>query len=230
MTQGIPCPCGRVIEMLTGSGRARKFCTTCRPRKHTYTHVTRSRECQRCKAPFVGVASAVYCSQKCKDIPRGPNCDVCNKPTWNKRPNERGFFRHRDCSTEEHGTRIGYRVQKCRCTECTLWNRRQVKEYKAKRKSEGRPIPRGSGGAGPYISPSVRIAVMERDEWTCQLCMEPLEVEAGPQSDWYPSLDHVIPQSQGGEHTVGNLRAAHRWCNSIRGDREYHSEIFIGAR
>lgn len=67
----------------------------------------------------------------------------------------------------------------------------------------------------------------ERDNHTCYLC--------GGQTDWndyrvdgsgnfvagdmYPSMDHVIPLADGGTHTDGNLRIAHRLCNALKGDR-----------
>ena len=49
-------------------------------------------------------------------------------------------------------------------------------------------------------------AVLARDGDLCWLCGRP-----GANSP-----DHVLPQSMGGGHDVGNLRAAHRWCNSAR--------------
>jgi len=35
----------------------------------------------------------------------------------------------------------------------------------------------------------------------------------------YPSLDHVIPLSKGGEHSMSNARLAHTYCNSIKSDQ-----------
>lgn len=70
-----------------------------------------------------------------------------------------------------------------------------------------------------WIRPAVRIALYERDNYTCWLCGEPCDKNADPQRDnWSPTLDHVIPRSQGGTHEHSNLRTAHRWCNSIRSD------------
>lgn len=34
-----------------------------------------------------------------------------------------------------------------------------------------------------------------------------------------PSLDHVIPRSRGGRHTLDNLRVCHHRCNSFKRDR-----------
>lgn len=67
----------------------------------------------------------------------------------------------------------------------------------------------------------------DRDNHTCYLC--------GGKTDWgdyridgrgnfiagdmYPSMDHVIPLADGGAHTQGNLRIAHKLCNALKGDR-----------
>lgn len=34
----------------------------------------------------------------------------------------------------------------------------------------------------------------------------------------YPSIDHVRPLSRGGLHEWGNVKLAHRICNSIKKD------------
>lgn len=35
----------------------------------------------------------------------------------------------------------------------------------------------------------------------------------------YPTLDHIIPLSRGGSHERANVRLAHHYCNSVKGDR-----------
>lgn len=81
------------------------------------------------------------------------------------------------------------------------------------------------------IAPRIRRAIYERDNFTCQLCMEPVDIDADPWSDWYPSLDHVIPQSHVliPDHSLANLRTAHRWCNAVRGDGTWHADFFEGV-
>lgn len=74
-----------------------------------------------------------------------------------------------------------------------------------------------------------RLAIYERDGWVCQLCMEPTDrdlMSTDPRNDWAPSLDHIEPQSHAliPDHSPANLRLAHRWCNSVRGDLTYYSE------
>lgn len=74
------------------------------------------------------------------------------------------------------------------------------------------------------IAPAARRAVYERDGWTCQICAEPVDPDAPANSTWDATLDHIVPRSLGGSDDPGNLRLAHRWCNSVRGDLRFHND------
>lgn len=74
-----------------------------------------------------------------------------------------------------------------------------------------------------------REAIYASDNWCCQICSEPVDATAHPLSDWYPSLDHIVPRSHGGSDDVTNLRTAHRWCNSVRGDLSYYTDADLAA-
>lgn len=79
-----------------------------------------------------------------------------------------------------------------------------------------------------WISTKSRLAIYERDDWTCQLCFEPVDRDAHYQDAWSPTLDHIEPQSSSllPDHSPGNLRTAHRWCNSVRGDGRWNRDFF----
>lgn len=65
-------------------------------------------------------------------------------------------------------------------------------------------------------------SILERDGWTCGICHEPIDRDADPLNDWAATIDHIVPLAKGGEHTPGNVRAAHRYCNAVRGaDTEF---------
>ncbi|WP_431941667.1 HNH endonuclease signature motif containing protein [Nocardia grenadensis] len=54
---------------------------------------------------------------------------------------------------------------------------------------------------------------------TCWICGKPIDVSL-PWTDplsW--TADHIVPRSKGG-HLLGEMRAAHRRCNSSRGNRD----------
>lgn len=72
-----------------------------------------------------------------------------------------------------------------------------------------------------WIAPADRVAIYERDGWTCQLCGKPVDLAVHHLHRDAPSLDHVEPQSLAliPNHDPSNLRTAHRGCNSARGNR-----------
>ena len=64
-----------------------------------------------------------------------------------------------------------------------------------------------------------RHRVFERDKWTCQLCGKRVNRKATAPHPHAPTLDHVIPLSEGGEHTETNAQLAHFRCNTRKGNR-----------
>lgn len=59
-----------------------------------------------------------------------------------------------------------------------------------------------------------RLKIIERDGDKCWLCGEPFSNKPGRK----PSLDHVIPKSQGGTAKLDNMKLAHSRCNYKRGN------------
>lgn len=72
---------------------------------------------------------------------------------------------------------------------------------------------------GGEVVPYDRLEVFARDGWVCQLCMEPIDREARSPAPLSPSIDHIIPISQGGGDTPSNVQASHRVCNTRKGAR-----------
>ena len=54
--------------------------------------------------------------------------------------------------------------------------------------------------------------IYARDQYTCQICQEPL-------GDKPRQIDHFHPVSQGGSDTYENVRATHALCNQQKGDK-----------
>ncbi|MGW0780327.1 HNH endonuclease [Streptomyces sp. NPDC002913] len=61
--------------------------------------------------------------------------------------------------------------------------------------------------------------VHARDCWTCRLCWLPIEPDTAWPDPMSPSIDHVIPLSRGGAHSMANVQSAHLGCNSSKGDK-----------
>lgn len=65
-----------------------------------------------------------------------------------------------------------------------------------------------------YSDPEKRKKIYEKDNWVCQYCGE--KVTPGN-----ITLDHFIPQCQGGTNEQCNLRTACLLCNSIKSGKSY---------
>lgn len=81
------------------------------------------------------------------------------------------------------------------------------------------------------VSDTVRFAIYERDGWVCQLCFEPVDPGLPASDTWAATLDHIVCQSwtEEPDHSPSNLRLAHRWCNSVRGDERYFTAADLAA-
>jgi len=62
--------------------------------------------------------------------------------------------------------------------------------------------------------------IAERDGYVCWLCDLPVDMALVSPHDGSPSTDHVIQIADGGTDTRGNVRLAHRLCNSVRAGRD----------
>ena len=67
--------------------------------------------------------------------------------------------------------------------------------------------------------PFHRRDVFERDGWLCWLCDESVDPAATFPDPVSASVDHVVPVSLGGVHSIDNVRLAHLGCNCSRGNR-----------
>lgn len=71
-------------------------------------------------------------------------------------------------------------------------------------------------------------AVFHRDNWICQLCGGEclLPGVRGPEEQ-SPTVDHVVPLSQGGAHAMWNVVCAHRSCNMDKGNSPARVDISL---
>lgn len=60
------------------------------------------------------------------------------------------------------------------------------------------------------LTQKLRIQVMERDKYKCQICKTHLSL----------SIDHVKPIAKNGTNDIGNLRTLCKPCNSSKRDRK----------
>ena len=166
------------------------------------------KDCAHCGTNFVLKSAAqIYCSSKCSGA-----------AGWARRREKLGWVSYEETqSKDRYCERCGkeYRSPYLSRVHCSDFCRDA--DADDRRKSRGTKLYHG------WISKFVRLKIYERDNYICWLCNEPVDRDADPQKDdWAPSLDHVVPRSRGGSHDPENLRTAHRWCNSVRSDNDYH--------
>ncbi len=99
--------------------------------------------------------------------------------------------------------------------------RRQRESGKAQEHSQRRRARKRNA----FVAPVHRLAIFERDRWTCQLCGQRLERNAVVPSPLAPTIDHVIPLANGGTHEPANVQAAHFLCNVRKGDRPANDQL-----
>lgn len=69
--------------------------------------------------------------------------------------------------------------------------------------------PGGSGRIKKPISKSIRKQVFERDMYRCKTCDSHIDL----------CVDHIYPESKGGEAVLNNLQTLCKRCNSIKGSK-----------
>ncbi len=75
----------------------------------------------------------------------------------------------------------------------------------------------------PHMAKPTKRGVYERDHGICGYCGKPMALAAA-------TLDHIVPQSQGGPTTWENLVLACRRCNTKKADRslkEAHMKLLV---
>lgn len=160
----------------------------------------RLNRCILCGEPHLKTSESISgsCCRGCKSQSkqftwsniRSPICMVCQEP-------------------RQYGEI--YRSGK-RCAVCELRHKR------AKNRDEKRKRRAKKKGAKRIESDITLGRIARRDGDSCHICGDEVDWSASPQSNWYPSVDHVIPLSKGGNHTMDNVKLAHRWCNSVKCD------------
>lgn len=161
--------------------------------------------CPVCGDQFPNVRGRVYCGDKCKckaayqreNPETEKNCKWCGA-AYSTRSREKSEYCSRRCSKAAYNaakkfSRSSQRERLLKCTE---------------------------------IDKKVTLPVLiKRDRNTCALCGEPCDlydyditengvVVAGER---YPSIDHIVPISRGGDHVWTNVQLAHRGCNRKKG-------------
>lgn len=206
--------CGKTFKKKTSSRNAGKYCSReCAFRHSPHFRVKSERKaaravadgfrywaqhwrkCCRCDCTFfANTGSRRICTARCK--PPKPIVQVL-------------FLRACGCCGQEMVTTSrGQRT----CRACRVLNEKQSRKAskhlrRARMKSNG-PFER--------IKPR---DVFERDGWRCGLCGRMCNRRATVPNPMAATLDHVVPLSKGGSHTMDNVQCACFACNTRKSDR-----------
>lgn len=95
-----------------------------------------------------------------------------------------------------------------RCRTCT-----QAYERDYKKRTTGDQAYRDTGYRAN------RLRVLRESPPYCAICGGYVDTGISGRLPLGPSVDHIIPVSHGGTHSIDNLRLVHAQCNSIRQNR-----------
>lgn len=175
--------------------------------KHKRHEALKHQTCKFCGKEFSGSRFRDYCSNTCRQnayYAENPRmCVVCGKP---------------------FAMTVGG-DKKC-CSDTCRDAYEKIKRYRENHRHDKRL-------KGKVIDNDITLKSLAKREYDrCWLCGEKVdwhdyEIRNGAfiAGDSYPSIDHIIPLSQGGMHKWGNIHLAHRHCNSVKGGSWLCSEI-----
>lgn len=234
MLEGVCAYCGKPFRRNRGPARdAAKYCSReCNFAAQSERKAERDRRkreerqkelecvCARCGRTFTAKRVKIkYCSKEC--------CYEANK--------EKARERMRVSRP------LIFTPKKVKCRWCGKEFETQYKKSKvfcsdackkAKQKEDDRKISRLRGCrarkrlVGKIVDKDITMAkLLKRDKGRCKLCGGLVDVndyeivnnhvKCGSR---YPTIDHIIPLSQGGLHSWANVQLAHFLCNSYKGD------------
>lgn len=239
--------CGITFEASARGQGAReaskRYCSsTCPAATKRRKNALKTRTCRWCGNGFTRAERGPqekFCSDACKKAKRSADkvvaarkctakavratCDSCG--LWFRRQPDSVVTTCQPCRRgvpTKHGLASTYTNRGCRCQECTDAVSEERLQNKYKQVAAGTPLhvnhrarARRYGVEAEYIN---KLAVFERDNWTCGICNEPVDREAPWPAPSSPSLDHIVPMAVGGGHVYENVQCAHLRCNVIKND------------
>jgi 5-methylcytosine-specific restriction endonuclease McrA len=118
---------------------------------------------------------------------------------------------------------------------CSLACRQAIKRVKMKARGYKRPPQdaywalkraRKRSATVERVDPYV---VFERDQWRCHICKKKTKPALrGKHEPLSPELDHIVPLSEGGEHSYRNTACSCRECNMRKGSRPIGQMLLFG--
>lgn len=80
-------------------------------------------------------------------------------------------------------------------------------------------LRRRAAKAGASVEVVRPADVFERDGWRCGICAAPVDPVLAHPDPMSASVDHLVPLSLGGAHSMANVQCAHLQCNIRKNTR-----------
>lgn len=217
--------CGVDISDRHGNAKYCQACYTGRVREHGLSDL----KCPECGDGFRAPKSQKYCSSKCSgraarrsqlSLQRQVECKACGVE-----------FRTRDarvttcsvaCRQWSHKYPGHVRLLVRRCLQCggEFTDPHLKRKYCSQRCSKySNKVRRRAMIKSAFVEDVSVAQLLERDGGDCQLCWTPIDFDAKWPERLSVVIDHAIPLSLGGKHSLGNTQLAHAVCNSAKGNR-----------
>ena len=108
------------------------------------------------------------------------------------------------------------------CDTCEAVYRRRIEHQTARHKAFSRASRqrRERHLAEAFVEPVRYETLYDRDQGICQICGMSVPRDKFADNSWGGTIDHIVPLSKGGEHSLSNCQLTHRICNSLKADTE----------
>lgn len=196
--------CSICLGTFTQSGRGRnaKACEHCRPEFHRRAQATK-RERDREKRPKRPRTMTPHYTVALV-------CAECDAPfTVTSLGARNAKFCSQQCKTRCAARSRAYQNARARYRK-SLKGKRQLAKSRARHRARKRDA---------FVEDVLPDEIYQRDRYTCRLCGKRLAMTKFAPHPKSPSIDHIIPLSQGGTHEPANVQAAHFICNARKSDR-----------
>lgn len=199
--------CGTTVTRRLTRGQRPKWCLDCRK---VAARVQVDKVCPQCGASGIRYDS-IYCSKVCAGQARRtpkPPPPTPKVKAWPRAPRSVIFIT--DCCVCDRVFVSRYTVSTC-SPSCSA-----IKASDDKRRQK---LIRRARQRDAYVADVSPLAIYKRDDWTCQLCGDPIDRTAKAPAPMAPTIDHVVALANGGTHEPSNVQAAHFQCNCVKGSR-----------
>lgn len=220
--------CGKPLYTLTKHGNLRKFCSDECKQEQRHEERFKYVICDYCGKTFEEKRDSpnIYCSRKCSG-----KASAARKVLIDDRGEKYSNEDHKKELLEEYeklveqAKHIQYRIKhekvciecgkpfisknvtyKCCSEECSKKHQNRNKDKRIYRNGK------------PDLSITLTKLYM-RDGGVCQICGRAIDFDCDCNSDYYPSIDHIMPISKGGLHRWDNVQLACRGCNTAKRDK-----------